>query len=80
MSHTKNMGQIQIFLQFRIILNKEIQDLLRLGTAFKNPTAFNDVLRLRIVFYSLALISQLLFLIVQSQSLETAQFLLLFDY
>lgn len=42
MSYIKNLAQIQTFLLFRIVLNKDTRNLLRLGTAFKKPTAFND--------------------------------------
>ena len=46
MSYTNFSAQIQIFLLFRIILNKDISNLLRLGTAFKKPTMFKNLLRL----------------------------------
>ena len=48
MSYTNFLAQIQMFLLFRTILNKDIPNLLRLSTAFKKPTAFNDLLRLMI--------------------------------
>ncbi len=48
MSYTKNLEQIQTFLLFRTILNKDNRNLLRLGTAFKKPTAFKNLLRLMI--------------------------------